>query len=70
MGDHTAIVTGANHGLEAAWVADSFAGAGADRLGRSLRPVTEATWGQQFRVDAMAPALMIGEFARPSSPAT
>ncbi len=46
------------------WVADSFAAAGADRLGRSLRPVTEATWGQQFRVDAMAPALMIGEFAR------
>ncbi len=46
------------------WVADTFRAAGADRLGRSLRPVTEATWSQQFRVDAMAPALMIGEFAR------
>ncbi len=46
------------------WVADTFGAVGPDRLGRSLRPVTEATWGQQFRVDAMAPALMIGEFAR------
>jgi 3-oxoacyl-[acyl-carrier protein] reductase len=35
------------------WVADSFAAAGADRLGRSLRPVTEANWGQQFRIDAI-----------------
>jgi 3-oxoacyl-[acyl-carrier protein] reductase len=46
------------------WVADTFGAAGPDRLGRSLRPVTETTWSQQFRVDAMAPALMIGEFAR------
>ena len=44
--------------------ADTFAPAGTDRLGRSLRPVTAATWGQQFTVDAMAAALMIGEFAR------
>jgi 3-oxoacyl-[acyl-carrier protein] reductase len=46
------------------WVADTFGDAGSDRLGRSLRPVTETTWSQQFRVDAMAPALMIEEFAR------
>src|SRR5262249_11056161 len=35
-----------------------------DRMGRSLRPVTEASWRQQFAIDAMAPALMIAEFAR------
>jgi 3-oxoacyl-[acyl-carrier protein] reductase len=46
------------------WVADTFKAASADRLGRSLRPVTEASWAQQFRIDAMAPALMIAEFAR------
>jgi 3-oxoacyl-[acyl-carrier protein] reductase len=34
------------------------------QLGRTLQPVTAATWGQQFRVDAMAAALMIAEFAR------
>jgi 3-oxoacyl-[acyl-carrier protein] reductase len=46
------------------WLADTFAPSGADRLGRSLQPVTAATWSQQFTVDAMAAALMIGEFAR------
>jgi len=46
------------------WLADTFAPAAADRLGRSLRPVTAATWSQQFTVDAMGAALMIGEFAR------
>src|SRR5215471_2323236 len=46
------------------WLADTFAPAGADRLGRPLQPVTAATWGRQFTVDAMAAALMIGEFAR------
>jgi 3-oxoacyl-[acyl-carrier protein] reductase len=46
------------------WLADSFKPARADRLGRSLQPVTHATWSQQFGIDAMAPALMIGEFAR------
>jgi 3-oxoacyl-[acyl-carrier protein] reductase len=46
------------------WIADSFAAAGPDRLGRSLQPVTTATWNQQFRVDAMAAALMIAEFGR------
>ncbi len=46
------------------WLADTFTPAGTDRLGRSLQPVTAATWGQQFTVDAMAAALLIGEFAR------
>ncbi|MEU8186923.1 SDR family NAD(P)-dependent oxidoreductase [Micromonospora carbonacea] len=46
------------------WVADSFAPAPADRHGRALQPVTAASWSQQFAVDAMAPALLIGEFAR------
>jgi 3-oxoacyl-[acyl-carrier protein] reductase len=46
------------------WVQDSFAATGTDRLGRSLQPVTAATWHQQFSVDAMAAALMISEFAR------
>jgi 3-oxoacyl-[acyl-carrier protein] reductase len=46
------------------WLADSFAAAGPDRFGRSLQPVTTATWSQQFKVDAMAAALMISEFAR------
>jgi 3-oxoacyl-[acyl-carrier protein] reductase len=47
-----------------AWVPDTFAAAAADRHGRSLQPVSAATWEQQFRVDAMGAALMIGEFAR------
>ena len=46
------------------WVADTFTPASVDRLGRSLQPVTAATWSQQFAVDAMAAALLIGEFAR------
>lgn len=46
------------------WVADTFVPVDTDRLGRSLQPVTEATWRQQFTVDAMAPALLIAEFAR------
>ncbi|MBV9205398.1 MAG: SDR family oxidoreductase [Actinobacteria bacterium] len=46
------------------WLADTFAPSGADRLGRSLRPVTAETWNQQFRIDAMSAALMIGELAR------
>jgi len=46
------------------WLADTFAAAGQDRLGRSLQPVSAATWRQQFAVDAMAAALLIGEFAR------
>jgi 3-oxoacyl-[acyl-carrier protein] reductase len=46
------------------WLADTFAATATDRLGRSLRPVTAATWTQQFSVDAMGAALMISEFAR------
>jgi 3-oxoacyl-[acyl-carrier protein] reductase len=46
------------------WLADTFTPVSTDRHGRSLRPVTAAGWEQQFRVDAMAPALLISEFAR------
>jgi len=46
------------------WLADTFAAARADRLGRSLQPVTAETWTRQFTVDAMGAALMISEFAR------
>jgi 3-oxoacyl-[acyl-carrier protein] reductase len=48
------------------WLADTFAvpAGGADRLGRSLQPVTATTWARQFGVDAMGAALMISEFAR------
>jgi 3-oxoacyl-[acyl-carrier protein] reductase len=46
------------------WLADSFAAAETDRLGRRLEPVTTVGWTRQFSVDAMAPALMIAEFAR------
>jgi 3-oxoacyl-[acyl-carrier protein] reductase len=46
------------------WLADTFAPAGADRLGRELQPVSAATWRQQFGVDALAAALLIAEFAR------
>jgi 3-oxoacyl-[acyl-carrier protein] reductase len=46
------------------WLADTFQPAQADRLGRSMQPVTVATWHRQFAVDAMAPALLIAEFAR------
>jgi 3-oxoacyl-[acyl-carrier protein] reductase len=46
------------------WLADTFAPDRTDRLGRGLQPVTEASWRRQFRVDAMAPALLIAEFAR------
>jgi 3-oxoacyl-[acyl-carrier protein] reductase len=46
------------------WVSDTFAPASTDRHGRSLQPVTAATWRQQFTVDTMAAATMISEFAR------
>jgi 3-oxoacyl-[acyl-carrier protein] reductase len=46
------------------WVPDTFAPSITDRLGRSLQLVTAATWEQQFKVDAMAAALLISEFAR------
>jgi 3-oxoacyl-[acyl-carrier protein] reductase len=46
------------------WLADTFAAAATDRLGRTLQPVTAATWNRQFTVDAMAAALLISEFAQ------
>jgi 3-oxoacyl-[acyl-carrier protein] reductase len=46
------------------WLADTFAAAPTDRLGRSLQPVTAETWSRLFAVDAMGAALMISEFAR------
>src|SRR5215813_13817447 len=46
------------------WLADTFAPAATDRIGRALQPVTVDTWNQQFKVDAMGAALMISEFAR------
>jgi 3-oxoacyl-[acyl-carrier protein] reductase len=46
------------------WVQDTFTPSASDQFGRSLQPVTAATWDQQFRVDVMAPALLISEFAR------
>lgn len=46
------------------WVQDTFVSREHDRFGRRLAPVTARTWEQQFRVDAMAPALLIAEFAR------
>jgi 3-oxoacyl-[acyl-carrier protein] reductase len=46
------------------WLADTFVPVETGRLGRSLQAVTAATWRQQFSVDAMGAALMIGEFAR------
>jgi 3-oxoacyl-[acyl-carrier protein] reductase len=41
------------------WVPDTFAPRERDRFGRRLAPVTARTWEQQFRVDAMAPALEV-----------
>jgi 3-oxoacyl-[acyl-carrier protein] reductase len=46
------------------WVKDTFAPHERDRFGRRLAPVTAPKWEQQFRVDTMAPALLIAEFAR------
>jgi 3-oxoacyl-[acyl-carrier protein] reductase len=46
------------------WLADTFTPAATDRHGRGLQPVTAATWERQFRVDAMAAALLIAQFAR------
>jgi 3-oxoacyl-[acyl-carrier protein] reductase len=46
------------------WVQDTFGPAVTDQHGRRMQPVTEQTWAPQFAVDAMAPALLIAEFAR------
>lgn len=46
------------------FVQDTFAPRTEDAHGRSMSPVTPATWLQQFAVDAQAAALLIAEFAR------
>jgi 3-oxoacyl-[acyl-carrier protein] reductase len=46
------------------WLQDTFAPNTDDRFGRTLQPVTAATFDHQFAVDARAAALLIGEFAR------
>jgi 3-oxoacyl-[acyl-carrier protein] reductase len=46
------------------WVQDTFSPRGTDQHGRTMQPVSVSTWTRQFTVDAMAPALLIGEFAR------
>ena len=46
------------------WVQDTFKPGTVDQHGRTMQPVTAATWRRQFAVDAMAPALLIAEFAR------
>ena len=46
------------------WVQDTFSPRSIDHHGRTMQAVSHATWTQQFAVDAMAPALLIAEFAR------
>jgi len=48
------------------WVPDTFAPAGADRLGRRLHAVQPGTYARNFGVDARGGALLIAEFARRS----
>ena len=45
------------------FVQDTFAAATIDMHGRTMQPVTLATWSQQFTIDAQAPALLIAELA-------
>ena len=37
------------------WVQDTFAPRPRDRFGRTLAPVSQSSWNQQFSVDTMAP---------------
>jgi 3-oxoacyl-[acyl-carrier protein] reductase len=46
------------------WVRDSFAAADTDAAGRTVRPVSAATFNHQFAIDARAGALLIAEHAR------
>jgi 3-oxoacyl-[acyl-carrier protein] reductase len=46
------------------WVQDTFRAAQVDGFGRPMREVSAQTFQRQFAVDAMAPALLIAEFAR------
>jgi 3-oxoacyl-[acyl-carrier protein] reductase len=43
------------------WLADTFKASGTDRLGRTLTPVSAATFDRLFAVDARGGALMIAE---------
>lgn len=46
------------------WLADTFAPASTDRLGRNLQPVSPTTIDRVFAIDARASALLIAEFAQ------
>lgn len=46
------------------WVQDTFRAESVDKFGRLMRQVSARTFRAQFAVDAMAPALLIAEFAR------
>ena len=46
------------------WTADTFKAAPDDRFGRSLKPVSAASFDQVMAVDGRAAALLIAEFAR------
>jgi 3-oxoacyl-[acyl-carrier protein] reductase len=46
------------------WIGDSFRGPDTDHVGRTVQPVTAASFDQQFAVDARAGALLLAEFAR------
>jgi 3-oxoacyl-[acyl-carrier protein] reductase len=46
------------------WVADTFKVQDADRLGRSLAPLSASSFDRVFGVDARGAALLIAEFAR------
>jgi len=47
-----------------AWLLNTFRGDETDRFSRITRPVDTTSHDRQFAVDARAPALLIGEFAR------
>ncbi|HYH30801.1 MAG TPA: SDR family oxidoreductase [Pseudonocardia sp.] len=46
------------------WIQDTFSPTAVDQFGRPMQPVSARTFQQQFAVDAMAPALLIAEFAQ------
>jgi 3-oxoacyl-[acyl-carrier protein] reductase len=46
------------------WISDTFTPTPADRLGRSLQPVSAATIDRVFAVDTRGAALLIAEFAQ------
>lgn len=65
MRPRPAVRSGRHSGRQRDWLAGRHLHArGHRRPGRVLPPVTATTWGQRFKVGAMAAALMIGEFTR------